>query len=150
MTSKAYWQQLSRLWSLSNPRSTEMFLHIPDTHSMHKGIYSNIVVFVFLWSIIQTFPSQEPLLHHWEISHKIPPQPIQMSFYNYDRYIICIIHRKRKNGEGLSTPYFCVDEKSQILTKGTGKKGKGIVTPWKYSEIILKGSLHHSETKKFW
>lgn len=52
-----------------------------------------------------------------------------MSLHKYDRYIVCIIHRKGNEGRerDLSTPYFCVDEKKPN-TKGIGEKSKGIVT----------------------
>lgn len=55
-----------------------------------------------------------------------------------------------ERGRGTFYTYFCADEKNQIQTKQIGEKSKGIVTFWNYSEIILKGILHHSETKKFW
>lgn len=86
-------------------RFTEMFLHILNTHSMDKWIYSNIAVFIFLWSIIQTLLSQEPSLHHREMSHKIPLQPI------------------REEGKGtFYTLLLCRWKKTQIQTKGTGRK----------------------------
>lgn len=92
-------------------RFTEMFLHILNTHSMDKWIYSNIAEFIFLWSIIQTLLSQEPLLHHREMSHKIPLQPI----------------RERK-GKGLSTPYCCADEKKPKYKQRELEKKKKINT----------------------